>query len=41
VALVVSSAIASVIMGAVGAFACAAPARRALSVHPTAALRQG
>jgi predicted permease len=39
--LVVSSAITSVIMAAVGMLACAAPARRALRVQPTEALRQG
>jgi hypothetical protein len=39
--LLVSSAITSVIMAAVGALACAAPARRALRVQPTEALRQG
>jgi predicted permease len=38
--LVVSSAITSVIMAAVGVLACAAPARRALRVQPTEALRQ-
>jgi hypothetical protein len=38
--LVVSSVITSVIMVAVGALACAAPARRALRVQPTEALRQ-
>ena len=40
-ALLVSSAITSVIMTAVGVFACAAPARRALRIQPTEALRQG
>ena len=40
-ALVVSSLITSVIMAAVGVLACAAPARRALRVQPTEALRQG
>jgi putative ABC transport system permease protein len=38
--LLVSSAITSVIMAVVGALACAAPARRALRVQPTEALRQ-
>jgi len=38
--LLVSSAITSVIMAAVGVLACAAPARRALSIQPTEALRQ-
>jgi len=38
--LVVSSVIMSVIMAAVGVLACAAPARRALRVQPTEALRQ-
>ena len=39
--LLVSSVITSVIMGAVGVLACAAPARRALRIQPTEALRQG
>lgn len=39
--LVVSSVITSIIMAAVGVLACAAPARRALRVQPTEALRQG
>ena len=39
--LLVSSVITSVIMAAVGMLACAAPARRALRVQPTEALRQG
>jgi ABC-type lipoprotein release transport system permease subunit len=39
--LVVSSLITSVLMAAVGALACAAPARRALRVEPTEALRDG
>jgi putative ABC transport system permease protein len=39
--LLVSSVIASFIMAAVGVLACAAPARRALRVQPTEALRQG
>jgi ABC-type lipoprotein release transport system permease subunit len=39
--LVVLSAITSVIMAAVGVLACAAPARRALRIQPTDALRQG
>ena len=38
--LALSSAITSVIMAAVGVLACAAPARRALRVEPTEALRQ-
>jgi putative ABC transport system permease protein len=38
--LLVTSVIASVIMAAVGVLACAAPARRALRVQPTEALRQ-
>jgi putative ABC transport system permease protein len=38
--LVVSSVITSVVMAAVGVLACAAPARRALRIHPTDALRQ-
>ena len=38
--LLASSAITSVIMAAVGVLACAAPARRALRVQPTEALRQ-
>jgi hypothetical protein len=40
VALLVSSAITSVVMVGVGVLACAAPARRALRVQPTDALRQ-
>jgi ABC-type lipoprotein release transport system permease subunit len=39
--LIVSSVITSVVMAAVGVLACAAPARRALRVQPTEALRQG
>jgi putative ABC transport system permease protein len=39
--LVVSSVITSVIMAAVGVLACAAPARRALRIQPTEALREG
>ena len=39
--LLVTSVITSVIMAAVGVLACAAPARRALCVQPTEALRQG
>jgi predicted permease len=39
--LLVSSAITSIIMAAVGVLACAAPARRALRIQPTEALRQG
>jgi predicted permease len=38
--LLVSSVVTSVIMAAVGVLACAAPARRALRVQPTEALRQ-
>ena len=38
--LLVSSVITSVIMAAAGVLACAAPARRALRVQPTEALRQ-
>ena len=38
--LLVSSVITSVIMAAVGVLACAAPARRALRIQPTEALRQ-
>jgi predicted permease len=39
--LLVSSVVTSVIMAVVGVLACAAPARRALRVQPTEALRQG
>jgi predicted permease len=39
--LVVSSLLTSVIMAAVGVLACAGPARRALRIQPTEALRQG
>jgi hypothetical protein len=39
--LLVALAIMSVVMAAVGVLACAAPARRALRVQPTEALRQG
>jgi ABC-type antimicrobial peptide transport system permease subunit len=39
-ALLVSSAITSVIMAVVGVLACAGPARRALRIQPTEALRQ-
>jgi len=39
--LLVALVIMSVIMAAVGVLACAAPARRALRVQPTEALRQG
>ncbi|HXW03908.1 MAG TPA: hypothetical protein VD833_01645 [Vicinamibacterales bacterium] len=39
-ALLVSSVITSLIMAAVGVLACTAPARRALRVQPTEALRQ-
>jgi predicted permease len=38
--LVVSSVITTVLMAAVGVLACAAPARRALRIQPTEALRQ-
>jgi putative ABC transport system permease protein len=38
--LLVMSAITSLVMAAVGVLACAAPARRALHVQPTEALRQ-
>jgi hypothetical protein len=38
--LVVSSAVTSLIMVAVGVLACAGPARRALRIQPTEALRQ-
>jgi hypothetical protein len=38
--LLVSSAITSVVMAVVGVLACAAPARRALRIQPTEALRQ-
>jgi putative ABC transport system permease protein len=38
--LLVSSVITSIIMAAVGVLACAAPARRALRIQPTEALRQ-
>ncbi|HET7619212.1 MAG TPA: ABC transporter permease [Vicinamibacterales bacterium] len=38
--LLVSSVIASVIMATVGVLACAAPARRALRIQPTEALRE-
>jgi putative ABC transport system permease protein len=38
--LLVSSVITSLVMAAVGVLACAAPARRALRVQPTEALRQ-
>jgi hypothetical protein len=38
--LIASSVITSVIMAAVGVLACAAPARRALRIQPTEALRQ-
>jgi ABC-type antimicrobial peptide transport system permease subunit len=38
--LLVSSVITSVVMAAVGVLACAAPARRALRIQPTEALRQ-
>ena len=38
--LFVMSVVTSVIMAAVGVLACAAPARRALRVQPTEALRQ-
>ena len=39
--LLVSLVVTSVIMAVVGVLACAAPARRALRVQPTEALRQG
>jgi len=39
--LLLSSVITSVIMAVVGVLACVAPARRALRVQPTEALRQG
>ena len=39
--LIVSSVITTIIMAAVGVLACAAPARRALRIQPTEALRQG
>jgi predicted permease len=39
--LLISSVITSVVMAAVGVLACAAPARRALRIQPTEALRQG
>jgi putative ABC transport system permease protein len=39
--LLVSTVITSVIMAAVGVLACAGPARRALRIQPTEALRQG
>ena len=39
--LLVSSVITSIIMVVVGMLACAAPARRALRVQPTEALREG
>jgi predicted permease len=39
--LLVALAIMSLVMAAVGVLACAAPARRALRVQPTEALRQG
>ena len=38
--LVISSAIASIVMAVVGLLACGAPARRALRIQPTDALRQ-
>jgi ABC-type antimicrobial peptide transport system permease subunit len=38
--LLVSSVATSIVMAAVGVLACAAPARRALHVQPTEALRQ-
>jgi putative ABC transport system permease protein len=40
-ALLMMSVITSVIMAGVGVLACAAPARRALRIQPTEALRQG
>ena len=39
--LVASSVITSVLMAAVGVLACAGPARRALRIQPTEALREG
>jgi hypothetical protein len=39
--LVIALGIMSVVMAAIGVLACAAPARRALRVQPTEALRQG
>jgi ABC-type antimicrobial peptide transport system permease subunit len=39
--LLLTSVITSVIMAVVGVLACAGPARRALRVQPTEALRQG
>ena len=39
--LLISSATTSAIMAAVGVLACAAPARRALRIQPTEALREG
>jgi len=39
--LLISSVITSVIMAAVGVLACAGPARRALRIQPTEALREG
>jgi ABC-type antimicrobial peptide transport system permease subunit len=39
--IVIALAVVSVIMAAVGVLACAGPARRALRVQPTEALRQG
>jgi putative ABC transport system permease protein len=39
--LLVSSVITSILMAMVGVLACAAPARRALRIQPTEALRQG
>ena len=38
--LVVSSVVTSIVMAVVGVLACAAPARRALRIQPTEALRQ-
>jgi ABC-type lipoprotein release transport system permease subunit len=38
--LLVMSVITSVVMAGVGVLACAAPARRALRIQPTEALRQ-
>ena len=39
--LLLSSGITSIIMAVVGVLACAAPARRALRIQPTEALREG
>ena len=39
--LLISSLITSIVMAVVGVLACAAPARRALRIQPTEALREG